>query len=176
MKLLLVATSVLLVVAWLASCSPGQGEATVRLNEEFTLSVGQRVHVEGEDLRMEFLEVVADSRCPKDVTCIWAGEVRCLVELVSSGSLERLELTQPGLTNEPSRQAIKGYELSFAVNPYPQEGKQISRDDYRLRLTVRKGVSLSHLQTEHPELKVVLLHPHFNRSQHPWSKEALAGG
>ena len=136
-------TSVLLVMAWLASCSPGQSEVAVRLDEEFTLSVGQRVRVEGEDLRIEFLEVVADSRCPKDVTCIWAGQVTCLVELLSSGSSERVELTQPGLTGEPSRQAIRGYGLSFAVDPYPAEGKQISRDDYRLRLTVRKGVSLS---------------------------------
>ena len=162
-------TSVLLVMAWLASCSPGQGEATVRLNEEFTLSVGQRVRVEGEDLRMEFLEVVADSRCPKDVTCNWAGEVRCLVELVSSGSAERLELTQPGLSGEPSRQAFKGYEISFAVDPYPQEGKQISRGDYRLRLTVRKGVSLS-------RGILVLVHPHFSRSQHhllPVKSESL---
>ena len=133
----------LLLMAWLASCSPGQGEARVRLDEEFSLSVGQRARIEGEDLRIEFLEVVADSRCPKDVTCIWAGEVRCLVEIVSSGSSERVELTQPGLTSEPSRQAIKGYELSFAVDPYPQQGKQISRDGYRLRLTVRKEVSLS---------------------------------
>ena len=131
----------LLLMAWLASCSPGQGEARVRLDEEFSLSVGQRVRVEGEDLQMEFLEVVADSRCPKDVTCIWAGEVRCLVELVSSGSSERVELTQPGLTGDSNRQAFKGYELSFTVTPYPEAGKPIPRGDYRLILTVRKGTS-----------------------------------
>ncbi len=55
MKLWVAVTPVLLVMAWLASCSPGQSEVGVRLDDEFFLSVGQRVRVEGEDLRMEFL-------------------------------------------------------------------------------------------------------------------------
>ena len=130
----------LLVAAFLAACRPVPSDTAVHLNEEFSLSVGQSASVEGEDLRVEFLEVVADSRCPKGVTCIWAGEVKCLVEVVASGSSQRVELTEPGLGSGPTRQAVKGYELSFAVDPYPEAGKQISRDDYRLRLTVRKGV------------------------------------
>jgi len=133
----------LLVAAFMGACRPVPGDIVVRLNEEFSLSVGQRAGVEGEDLRVQFVDVVADSRCPKGVTCIWAGEVKCLVEVVASGSSERVELTQPGLGGGPSRQAVKGYGLSFAVDPYPEAGKQISRDDYRLRLTVRKGVQLS---------------------------------
>jgi hypothetical protein len=28
---------------------------------------------------LHFKEVISDSRCPKDVTCIWAGEAKILV-------------------------------------------------------------------------------------------------
>ena len=59
----------------------------------------------------------------------------------SSGSAERVELTEPGLTGDSNRQAFKGYELSFTVTPYPEAGKPIPRGDYRLILTVRKGTS-----------------------------------
>ena len=34
-----------------------------------------------EDLEVRFVEVVEDSRCPKNVNCIWAGEVTILVEV-----------------------------------------------------------------------------------------------
>jgi len=55
MKLWGAVTPVPLLMAWLASCSPGQSEVGVSLDDEFFLPVGQRVRVEGEDLRMEFL-------------------------------------------------------------------------------------------------------------------------
>jgi hypothetical protein len=122
-----------------ASC--GLGEVTVPMGVEFSLSVGQKASIAGGDLRVEFVDVVADSRCPKDVVCVWAGEVKCLVELVSAGSAERVEFTQPGLTSDPSRQAFKGYDFSFTVAPYPEAGQQISRGDYRLKLTVRREAS-----------------------------------
>ena len=129
--------SLLLVTVWLGSCT--LAEVSVPLGQEFSLSVGHRALIAGEDLRIEFVDVVADSRCPSDVVCIWAGEVKCLVELVSSGSAERVELTEPGLTGDTNRQAYKGYELSFTVTPYPVSTKPIERGDYRLMLTVRKG-------------------------------------
>src|SRR3990172_6829383 len=83
MKLWVALMPALLVIAWLTSCSPGQGKPAVRLDEGFVLSIGQRVRVEGDDLQIGFLDVVADSRCPKDVTGVWAGELKYLVELIS---------------------------------------------------------------------------------------------
>jgi len=137
MKRLAAVISLLLVTVLLASCT--LAEVTVPLGQEFSLSVGHRAVISGEDLRIEFVDVVTDSRCPKDVVCIWAGEVKCLVELVSSGSAERVELTEPGLTGDTNRQAFKEYQLTFTVTPYPVSTKPIERGDYRLVLTVRKG-------------------------------------
>ena len=51
------------------------------LEEEFILYINESVVIAGEDLRMKFVEVSEDSRCPKDVTCIWEGRVTAVIEI-----------------------------------------------------------------------------------------------
>jgi hypothetical protein len=112
--------------------------------EEFTLSIGQSALIPGENLNVKFVEVVADSRCPRDVTCIWAGEVSCLIE-ITRGSLDpyKLVLTQPGLTDQTATQDFDGYEIMFRVDPYPTAGKQIAQQEYQLVMTVNKSTQPS---------------------------------
>ena len=110
----------------------------VRLNEEFYLSISQRAFIAAENLEVRFKEVIEDSRCPRGVTCIWAGRVTCMIELTHAGSSYRMVLTEPGLTNEYSRERYEGYELAFHVIPYPEAGKKIPRDAYRLHLIISK--------------------------------------
>ena len=58
-----------------------QESNVARLGQEFFLHTGESTLIEGEKLHIKFLEVVADSRCPRGVTCVWKGEVSCLVEI-----------------------------------------------------------------------------------------------
>jgi hypothetical protein len=125
-------------VAWTAGCAASANGPDARLGREFSLSVGESRRIQGEDLTVKFLEVTSDSRCPSKVTCIWAGEVEALVELAHSGSLSQVALTKPGLTDDAGNQVFKEYRLTFDVTPYPEAGRQISKDEYRLRLTVSK--------------------------------------
>jgi len=108
------------------------------LNEELCLSIGQHASVTGEDLVVSFEEVTEDSRCPSDVTCVWAGRVSCVVELTHAGSSYRMILTEPGLTSEYTTETYEEYKLAFHVTPYPEVGKQIANDAYRLHLIVSK--------------------------------------
>lgn len=128
----------LAIVLIASGCGCGPGDVQARLNEEFSLSTGQRALIAGEDLSIRFEEVTEDSRCPREVTCIWAGRVTCMVELVHAGSSYRMALTEPGLTDEYSRERYEEYELTFHVTPYPKVGKKIPMDAYRLHLTVSK--------------------------------------
>jgi hypothetical protein len=116
----------------------------VSLGQEFTLSIGQSALMQGENLTIKFMEVTSDSRCPQDATCIWAGEVSCLIE-VTKGSLDpyKLVLSQPGLTNQAAIQDFDGYKIMFRVDPYPAAGKQIAQDEYRLVMTVAKNTQLN---------------------------------
>ncbi len=45
----------------------------VALGEEFTVKVGQQVKIKDTKIKLTFLAVPQDSRCPSDVACVWAG-------------------------------------------------------------------------------------------------------
>ena len=49
----------------------------------------------------------------------------------------RQTLTQPGIS-VPSKTDFKEYEITFDVQPYPEVGKEIQSNDYRLQLIITK--------------------------------------
>ena len=137
--------SALLVTAFIvtASCAPKSDYKTFSLGDSFSLAVGQSASVDGEDLAIKFIDVIADSRCPSGVQCIWQGEVACLVEITYSGTGQEKVLTYPGLTQEPSKAQFGSYQFTFSVEPYPEAGKEIKKSEYRLNLLVTKSLPLS---------------------------------
>ncbi len=117
------------------ACGPGDVEAD--LGQEFSLAIGQKAIITGEDLEIRFEEVSEDSRCPRDVVCVWEGRVACVLEITRGGVPEEITLTQPGLTDQPAREYHQGYIFTFNVEPYPEEAeKPIKSSEYRLRLTL----------------------------------------
>jgi hypothetical protein len=135
---------VLLVTAFIAiaSCAPESDYKTFSLGDSFSLSVGQSASIDGDDLAIKFIDVIADSRCPSGVECIWQGEVACLVEITHSGTGQEKVLTYPGLTQELSKAKFGSYQFTFSVEPYPEAGKEIEKSEYRLNLLVTKALTL----------------------------------
>jgi hypothetical protein len=76
--------------AWRASIEANEapfrvaGTVTARLNEEVQIG----------DVRVKPLAVIEDSRCPVDVTCVWAGRVRLRVRISGAGE-QVMEIGQP---------------------------------------------------------------------------------
>ncbi len=120
-----------------SACQLGDIEAS--LGQEFSLAIGQSAVITGEDLEITFKEVLEDSRCARDVTCIQAGRVVSLVEITQDGTSQEIVLTQPGLTDQHAEETHSGYRFTFGVEPYPEEAdKQIKSSEYRLLLTISK--------------------------------------
>ena len=126
-------------------CGGGPSDVQARLNEEVSLSMGQRALIAGENLGIRFEEVTEDSRCPRGVTCIWAGRVTCVVEITQASASYRMAVIEPGLSDEYSRESYGGYELAFHVTPYPEAGKKIAKDTYRLHLIISKVPELAEI-------------------------------
>ncbi len=100
-------------------------QVTILPYGEVTLGVGQTATFP--DLTMTLVRVFDDSRCPKGVTCIWAGTIKAEVMVVSGlgTSTSVIEMGKT-LTTEAE-------EIAFvSAEPYPQEGGSIDGEAYRL--------------------------------------------
>jgi hypothetical protein len=110
----------------------------VKLGQEFSLSISQSAVIAGEDLEITFEEVSEDSRCPEGAVCVWEGRVVCFVKITEGEASCRIELAQPGLSDEYSQETYEGYKFTFKVEPYPEVDKEILNSEYRLLLTISK--------------------------------------
>jgi len=130
--------SIITILISLAACGSAPAKVYADLGEEFSLSIGQTAAIRGQDLQITFEDVVEDSRCPSNVTCIWAGRDSSIMKIVQASSQYRMVLTEPGLTDEYTTVTYREYQLSFQLRPYPTAGQSIQRDAYRLQLIVSK--------------------------------------
>ncbi|MDB5238894.1 MAG: hypothetical protein JWO00_229 [Candidatus Parcubacteria bacterium] len=77
--------------------------------------------------------VTEDSRCPSDVTCIWAGRVKAALSLETpSGTSKMMEIV-PGQTVTTETLAI----TLDKVAPYPISTHKITDEEYRFTFTIK---------------------------------------
>lgn len=100
--------------------------------------------IEVEDLEFKFVAVESDSRCPKHVQCIWAGEAVVLINVFKNGKqLESKRIAIPATGNlEASLGDLFSSEKlkvsSIDIAPYPELRNKINPKDYYITLDVRK--------------------------------------
>ncbi|PLK26028.1 hypothetical protein C0V78_03355 [Novosphingobium sp. TH158] len=85
-----------------------------------------------EGLRIMPIKVTADSRCPINARCIWAGELRAKVKVSQKGHQRTLELVQ----GKPADLGWATVELVDAL-PQPRAGRKIA-PPYRLKFRVER--------------------------------------
>ncbi|MDD5398822.1 MAG: hypothetical protein PHU70_07040 [Dehalococcoidia bacterium] len=119
-------------------CQISEDTIQVSLDNEFSLAPGQTAELKGEGITLQFEGIQEDSRCTKGATCFWAGRGMSVLLINDNGLTSRIVLTEPGPADQPDANTYKQYEFTSHVQPYPELGKQIPKDDYRLFLTVKK--------------------------------------
>jgi hypothetical protein len=123
------------------AANPHAGGAldVVRLDREFKLTAGQQVTVKGTKLRIRFVAVENDSRCPKDVTCVWAGNAAVQLQLGSGRSSKTVTLNTSKSPSFVSETEYRGYKVKLVdLSPYPRSNRKIGRRDYTATLLVSK--------------------------------------
>jgi hypothetical protein len=87
--------SVLLAAA-LAACGRGGAATDLEgsLDAPSQLAPGQSIVLEAEKLEVQFVGIATDSRCPADVTCVWAGEVVARLAIRSDGKTTQHEVKE----------------------------------------------------------------------------------
>ncbi|GAB2832619.1 hypothetical protein GCM10022221_34200 [Actinocorallia aurea] len=112
------------------SAAPGS-TVTVREGQAFTLAPGATAALAGSSAKVSFTGVSADSRCPVDVECVWAGDAT--VELATPDGPLTLH-TLPPATTPPVR--LGPYRLTL-VTLLPERRSDASPAPGSYRLSLR---------------------------------------
>lgn len=96
----------------------------VELGKAFDLPLGQSAQLKNSPLTLSWKTPAQDSRCPSDVNCIWAGEVKVAVLTQKGQSSATLNLGLPGNASGALAAEMGNYTLTLNdVKPYPQTQK-----------------------------------------------------
>jgi hypothetical protein len=109
---------------------------TIPLSQRFALAPGDSATVEGSSLRVQFLRVSGDSRCPADALCIQGGDAIVHVRVTGTVTAD-YELHTGG----PPQFVVTptGFRIELAeLQPYPFSSRTISPGDYRATLVVTR--------------------------------------
>jgi len=105
-----------------------------------SLNFGDIAHFD--DVSIEFIELISDSRCPKNVNCIRAGEAEVLVAIYKNGNFshnKKLVFHASGIVNQNHMQLFSSDYLNvqgLALYPYPVSVGKIVDENYYLDLQI----------------------------------------
>ena len=112
-----------------------------------TLHVGETLRYD-RGLKITFLAVRNDSRCPINAKCIWAGDAAVVLRVKAGNQAARKVTLHTNLKPQtvvipaqifpPDTAGIpKSYVISIAaLTPQPEAGKKTLQSDYRLKLDI----------------------------------------
>ncbi|MGH9457048.1 MAG: hypothetical protein ACRD2J_05340 [Thermoanaerobaculia bacterium] len=120
---------VLLTIALTLGCATAADMPVVSPGDSMRLAMTDAVRVEPPGIVVQFAAVVADSRCPRDVTCVWAGDAEIALRVSSDdGGAADLRLH----TNvEPRSATFEGVRFTLAeLEPLPAAGSTPRQAEY----------------------------------------------
>ncbi len=118
----------------------GASRAT-RVGREFKIKAGRTATLDGEGLRLRFVRVAADSRCPTGVECVWAGNAEVLIEVGAKSGRRKsvLRLNTNASPERPAESKYGRYTVKLLeLSPYPREGRKLAASEYTVTILVVK--------------------------------------
>lgn len=121
----------------LQACASVEKVIIAQPDVAFSLPVTKTASVSGTLTRITFKQVRDDSRCPRSVVCVWAGDASIELTVSREGSPGETALLR---LNSPTQEAQVGGLLIRFVNlvPYPETPQPNTPRAYVAELVVRK--------------------------------------
>jgi hypothetical protein len=114
-------------------------------SDSVVLPFGEKTPIAGTNLALTLIEVPEDSRCPRDVVCVWAGRATVVlgVELdgKDSGNIS-LGIEGGGIAGGSGdrSETVGGHTIELLeLEPYPVSTGQIPMEEYSARVLVTGG-------------------------------------
>ena len=123
-------------------------ENGVQLNSDFTLKSGDSFSGGGYEFSMgeshtignvtvSFSEVLSDSRCAVDATCVWEGSGRIQLNLESNGQNLSIFIDSNDLNDFTTTVEALGIVFRLnTLNPLPELGEVIDQGDYSVNVEI----------------------------------------
>lgn len=111
-------------------------DMAVQVGDVFTLKPSETALVDDHGVYVSFIGVSDDSRCPEDVTCVWAGMATVQLELTNANGVTGTQQMQLQGGAEPSSaELLPGMTFTLlAVDPYPTSDDPIDADAYTITM------------------------------------------
>jgi hypothetical protein len=114
-------------------------DKSVPLDQDFTLKLEQSAVIDAENFNLRFASVLEDSRCPRNVACVWQGQAQiALFAKHKDNESPQLRLTIVGERPQNDTRLLvwSGYTIEFkALSPYPGDGKPKSNSEATLNIS-----------------------------------------
>src|SRR5262245_20115650 len=126
-----------LLVAIASGCWDNPNAPFVGLNESFTLAPNETAVIRGAGMRLQFLSVTGDCRCPVDAVCIQGGDAIVHVRATDTQGHAEYELH----TGDSSRAsaAHQGFRITLIdLKPFPFSSGPVAPGDYRATFSVTR--------------------------------------
>lgn len=117
-----------------AGCATVDTAVVAKPGAEFSLALGQTAALNGTDYRITFSRVTEDSRCPVEVTCVWAGDAKIELTVArrSAKDARVVSLTPPN-----SEATVGDIRIRFvALAPTARQSEPSASRAYVARLVV----------------------------------------
>lgn len=110
---------------------------SAQTGQAISVCVGKEVTAKQSGLKVKFIEVLEDSRCPTDANCIWAGNAKIKVEVTDKrGGKKTLELDTNAGTK---REQFDGWAIELAsLTPYPRTNGKIEPAKYVAKVVITR--------------------------------------
>ena len=123
----------------LACSSPTDPNNSSVRDETFVLRYGNTQQL-GNDLRVSFVEVVEDSRCPASVQCAWQGNGGIRLDVAASGRTQSIKLNTVGGATFPREATAEGYTFTLVeLDPQRATPDPVPAQQYRATIRVTRA-------------------------------------
>ena len=107
------------------------------LSDSLTIQYQDTLYNANENIWITLDSLVQDSRCPINVTCVWAGNAKMALSFGKDNNKSSFELN----SNRQFRNdtTLYGYNIQLIdVKPYPHTDSTYVQKDYSTRLLIKK--------------------------------------
>ena len=118
-----------------SGCAGITTTSTVDPGASFTLAPGETAAVKGADARITFKRVTDDSRCPVDVTCVWAGDAKIEITISRNGAPDETRILS--ITPPKHEATVGNLRIRFvSLAPVPRQADANVPRKYRAEFVV----------------------------------------